>query len=181
MKNIDMIYKSSRAYINKNFLILNFLLLLLIPWVSNYAQNNRQPTPENNASLSEKQEKIYLALAESLYNDGEYTRALAIYLDFLDLYPDSTYIIRAMENMADLYEKQQKYSEALSVYEGLYQRTGPSSNRGIFYYYNQARILNTMGYVEKASAIYTDIIKISPDSSYAKKSQINNRLNSLLN
>jgi len=173
--------KNYHIFNNKIFLVLNFTLLLLTPFTLNHAQNNRQTAQENNASLAEKQEKIYLALAESLYTDGEYSRALAIYLDFLDLYPDSTYIVRAMESMADLYEKQQKFAEALSVYEGLYQRTGPSSNRGIFYYYNQARILNTMGYVEKASAIYTDIIKISPDSPYAKKSQINNRLNSLLN
>jgi TolA-binding protein len=141
--------------------------------VVNNAANN------NKASLSEKQEKIYLNLAESLYNDGEYVRALSIYLDFLDLYPDSTYTVRAMETLADLYEKQQRYSEALSVYENLYQRTGPSSNKGIYYYYNQARVLNTMGYVEKASQIYSDIIKISPDSPYAKKAQINNKLNSL--
>ncbi|MDH4263154.1 MAG: tetratricopeptide repeat protein [Spirochaetia bacterium] len=133
----------------------------------------------NKINLSEKQEKIYLNLAESLYNDGEYVRALSIYLDFLDLYPDSTYTVRAMETLADLYEKQQRFSEALSVYESLYQRTGPSSNKGIYYYYNQARILNAMGYVEKASQIYQDIIKINPDSPYAKKSQINNKLNDI--
>jgi len=134
---------------------------------------------EANSSLSEKQEKIYLNLAESLYKDGEYVRALSLYLDFLDLYPDSTYSVRALETLAELYEKQQRFSEALSVYENLYQRTGPSSNRGIYYYYNQARILNAMGLVEKASRIYDDIIKISPESAYAKKSEMNNKLNTL--
>ena len=159
-----------------------FTLIFLFPITPSRAQDNNPPsTRPAKVSLSEKQEKIFLNLAESLYNEGEYVRALSLYMDFIDLYPDSVYVVRAMESMADLYEKQQKYSEALAVYEGLFQRTGLSSNKGIFYYYNQARILNVMGYVEKASEIYADIIKISPDSPYAKKSEINNKLNTLFN
>jgi hypothetical protein len=61
----------------------------------------------------------------------------------------------------------------------LYQRTGASSSKGMSYYYNQARLLNKMGDIEHSGKIYADIIKISPDSPYARKAIINNKLNAL--
>lgn len=149
------------------------IFMAIIP-ASLKAQNNKM-------SLSEKQEKVFLQLAESLYQEGQYNRAISIYLDFIDLYPDSSFMVRALETMADIYEKQQRYPEALATYETLYQRTGISSSKGVYYYYNEARILNIMGELEKASKVYADIIRISPDSPYAKKAQINNKLNSLIN
>ncbi|MDH4198797.1 MAG: tetratricopeptide repeat protein [Spirochaetia bacterium] len=160
--------------IKKNYRYYLFIIGLLFNAIPLVAQ-------EAKISPSEKQEAIFLNLAESLYKDGEYNRALSVYLDFVDLYPDSSFLVRALETMADLYEKLQKYPEALNIYETLYQRTGTSSSRGLFYYYNQARILNIMGDVDKAAKIYDEIVKISPDSPYAKKSQINNKLNSIFN
>jgi len=167
---------------NAQFIRLLFSVVFLVSILNApvmHAQVSKESAAADKSSLTEKQEKIFLSLAESLYKDGEYVRALSIYLDFMELYPDSSYGVRAMETMAELYEKQQMYSEALSMYEDLYQKTGLSSSKGMRYYYNQARLLNTMGYVQEASAIYANIVKMNPDSPYAKKSQINKKLNTL--
>lgn len=182
LKNISQLFKNTAVVnIKSRKIILATILVCLQTGSIAPQETTAQGNQSGKLSLSEKQEKIFLALAESLYKDGEYVRALAIYMDFIDLYPDSMFVVRALETMADLYEKQQKFSEALATYESLFQRTGLSSSKGIYYYYNQARILNVMGDVEKASRIYADIIKVSPDSPYAKKSEINNKLNTIFN
>ena len=120
-------------------------------------------------------EKRYLLLPESLFNEGKYEYALPLYLDFMEIYPDSRYRARTLETIALIYEREQRYPEALETYRLLYQDAGVS-NKGLGYLYNQARILSLMGERERAEKIYFEIIRISPDSPYAHKARINSRL-----
>jgi len=154
-------------------------LLLMFSGFLFIALNSAVSAQEETLSPSEEQEKIFLQLAESLYMEGRYQQAIRTYRDFVDMYPDSRFIVRALEAMAVIYEKNQNFEEALKVYQFLYQRTGTQSNKGLGYYYNQARILNIMGEHQAAEEVYANIIAISPDSPYAKKAQIQNKLNIL--
>jgi len=135
----------------------------------------------NNLSAEKlRQEKIYLQLGESLYAEKQYSSALSVLRDFIEVYPDSAYLVKALEKMALIYEKSQKYKEALAAYKKLYQETGVTSG-GLKYYLNQARLLSNMGEINEAEKIYHDIIKISPDSPYAGKARINLQLSDVFN
>jgi len=122
-----------------------------------------------------KQERIYLELGESLYAEKQYSSALSVLRDFIEVYPDSAYLVKALEKMALIYEKSQRYEKALASYKKLYQETGVTSG-GLKYYFSQARLLSNMGEIDEAEKIYHDIIRISPDSPYAGKARINLQL-----
>lgn len=132
-------------------------------------------TTEANSSDSQKR---YLLLAESLYREGEFQYALSLYLDFMELYPDSKYRTQALETLASIYEKEQRHQEALQTYRILYQDAG-ISNKGLGYLYHQARILSLMGERARAEKIYREIIRISPEGPYARKAKINSKLGRL--
>jgi len=133
---------------------------------------------KNILNEGEKQEKILLSLAQTLYAEKEYMQVIPILNDFADLYPESHFLIRAMEILAVTYEKVQMFDKALATYEKLYQISGLTGN-GLDYYYNQARILYIMGDEKKSNKIYNDIINLSPDSHIARKAKINQDLSTL--
>ena len=133
---------------------------------------------KNLLNEGEKQQKILLSLAQTLYAEKEYMQVIPILNDFADLYPESHFLIRAMEILAVTYEKVQMFDKALVTYEKLYQISGLTGN-GLDYYYNQARILYIMGDEKKSNKIYNDIINLSPDSHIARKAKINQDLSTL--
>jgi len=146
-------------------------LLVISLFVNVYPQKNL-------LNEGEKQQKILLSLAQTLYAEKEYMQVIPILNDFADLYPESHFLIRAMEILAVTYEKVQMFDKALVTYEKLYQISGLTGN-GLDYYYNQARILYIMGDEKKSNKIYNDIINLSPDSHIARKAKINQDLSTL--
>jgi len=129
-----------------------------------------------NSTLSLNQQKRTLSLGISLYEERRYEQALRVLDDFLDIYPESPYLTGALEAMALIYEKTQRYIEALQIYRRLYQEAGMTT-QGIKYYYSQGRLLYEMGEIQDADKIFAEIVRLNPDSPYAKKAKIQLQLN----
>ena len=128
----------------------------------------------------QRQEKITLHLAESLYREKKLQHSLIIFRDFIDMYPESKFMVRALETIALVYEELQLYEDALTTYKKLYQLSGISS-KGLEYYYHQGRLLYFMGEYDKATVVFENLIRINPDSHYARKARINLELAEILN
>ncbi len=139
------------------------------------AAQNAPGAPAQPVANAYDEELTFLLLPDSLRRDGRNTQAISLYRDFIDLYPNSRYLARVQKTMAEIYEEEQYYREALEVYRMLFRQAGITS-KGLEFYYNQGRILNLMGEVEAADRIFRDIIETAPDSPYAKKSEIRLRL-----
>ncbi|MES0489968.1 MAG: tetratricopeptide repeat protein [Leptospirales bacterium] len=129
-----------------------------------------------DTALSLKQQKMTLALGLSLYEEKRYIQALRVLDDFIDIYPESPYLTGALEAMALIYEKTQRYIEALEIYRRLYQEAGMTT-QGVKYYYSQGRLLYEMGEIQDAGKIFEEIVRLNPDSPYAKKAKIQLQLN----
>lgn len=137
--------------------------------------NSGAVAQEEAAKGGYDEELTFLLLPDSLKREGRSEMAISLYRDFIDLYPNSKYVPRVLKTMAEIFEAEQRYAEALEIYERLFRQSGITS-KGLEFYYNQARILNLMGEIDRADRIFRDIIATAPESPYAKKSEIRLRL-----
>ena len=125
-------------------------------------------------SLEEKQMRLSLDLAESLFYEGKKKEAFFLYQDFIEMYPDSSLSINALERMAQIYSEKQRFSAASKIYHRLYTRLG-QSEKGLKFRLRQATLLEQMGQASAAAIIYEEIIEERPTSALAEEATI--RLN----
>ena len=145
-----------------------FLYLLLTIYLTNSIFPQEERMEKNGSNIS--QENILLDLGNSLYKEKRFKDALNIFLDFTDLYPNSTRKSIALEKTGMIYEEEQEYYLAAITYHRLYEKLG-DTNKGLDHYFREARLWNIMGETEKAAAIYRSIIKVDPASDIAYKAQ----------
>lgn len=130
-----------------------------------------QSLAQEKVSLEEKQMRLSLDLAESLFVEGKKREAFYLYQDFIEMYPDSSLSINALERMAQIYSEKQRFSAASKIYHRLYTRLG-QSEKGLKFRLRQATLLEQMGQATTAAMIYEEIIKERPTSVLAEEAAI---------
>ncbi len=117
-----------------------------------------------------KQVELRLQLANSLFNENRNDEALNLYLDFVELYPESPLRITALANSAVIYERKQRFMLAVAQYQKLQNALGNSA-RGLAYYFEQGRLYEKVGLDDKARVVYERIIAANANGPLARKAR----------
>lgn len=147
-------------------------------WIMSFFIFQLQVFPQQNVTLADRQMRLALELAESLYVEGKITQAFYMYQDFIEMYPDSQLSIDAYERLAQIYTRKQRYLSASKVYEHLYTRLGPSE-RGLRFRLQQASLQEQMGQYSAAADIYREIISERSSTTLAEEAETRLKLTNL--
>ena len=170
------------SFILKKYGFIQFILLLSVYFLLNqntvFSQNEKQPE-----SVLEKQQQIYLSVADNMLKDDLIKRAYSYYQDFLELYPESGHTSYVLEKIAIIQEKLYKYEMAASSYKRLQAEIQDEKKR-IKYMQKEADIYASMGSYKEALIIYRQIISSDADdetsNSVSEKIKVlNNKINSI--
>lgn len=149
------------------------ILLSLLAFPPLVAQPATTPPVEMTDSISvleNEQAELALNLAHSLAKEKRYGEALQAYQEFLRTFPLHARAREARENVARIYEKRQRYELAIRQYDALYRELG-TSQLGLLYRLEAARLYELTGDDNAAAAIYRELNQLDPGSDAAAKAR----------
>jgi TolA-binding protein len=155
----------------KKIMMLTFLSLFALLFAS-YAQDAVQPSSSDTASsdLERVNDDVRYENAAQLLKLKKKDKALALFGEYLELFPDGAHRKEALRSVGDVYLDRFDYRRAIKYYQQLYEEFG-SEEEGVGGFFQSAICHSRMGNVDKASEIYKRIIEMYPSSVYASKSK----------
>jgi TolA-binding protein len=129
-----------------------------------------QDVPPAETDPKADNDRVYYENGLSLYKMKNYDKALLLFGEYLELYPEGAFRKDALRNMGDIYLSRFDYQKALKYYQYLYQEYN-SEEEGIGGYFQMGICYSRMGNSKKAVDIFKDIIDTYPASRYAQKAR----------
>jgi TolA-binding protein len=126
--------------------------------------------PQSETDPKANNDRVYYENGLSLYKMKNNDKALLIFGEYLELYPEGAFRKDALRTMGDIYLSRFDYQKALKYYQNLYQEYN-SEEEGIGGYFQMGICYSRMGDSKKAVDIFKDIIDTYPASRYAQKAR----------
>jgi TolA-binding protein len=126
--------------------------------------------PQTESDPKADNDRVYYENGLSLYKMKNNDKALLLFAEYLELYPEGAFRKDALRNIGDIYLSRFDYQKALKYYQYLYQEYN-SEEEGIGGYFQMGICYSRMGNSKKAVDIFKDIIDTYPASRYAQKAR----------
>lgn len=127
-------------------------------------------TQSEGADLERVSDDVRYENAAHLLKLKKKDKALALFGEYLELFPDGAHRKEALRSMADVYLDRFDYRRAIKYYQQLYEEFG-GEEEGIGGYFQSGVCYSRMGSEEKAVEIYKRIMELYPSSVYASKAR----------
>lgn len=137
-----------------------------------YAQDQTAvaPSADSGSDLERVNDDVRYENAASLLKLKKKDKALALFGEYLELFPDGAHRKEVLRSIGDVYLDRFDYKRAIKYYQQLYEEFG-SEEEGVGGFFQTAVCYSRMGYTDKAAGIYKQIIEQYPSSGYSSKSR----------
>lgn len=155
----------------KNMCLLISVSLCMMAFSASAQQAVPPSSTENeSADLERVNDDVRYENAAQLLKLKKKDKALALFGEYLELFPDGAHRKEALRSLGDVYLDRFDYRRAIKYYQQLYEEFG-SEEEGVGGFFQSAICHSRMGNVDKAAEIYKRIIEMYPSSVYASKSK----------
>ena len=127
-------------------------------------------TQNESADLDRLSDDVRYENAANLLKLRKKDKALALFGEYLELFPDGAHRKETLRAMGDVYLDRFDYRRAIKYYQQLYEESG-SEEEGVGGFFQTAICYSRMGNTEKATDIYKRIMELYPSSIYASKAK----------
>ncbi|MGL4368681.1 MAG: tetratricopeptide repeat protein [Spirochaetota bacterium] len=147
-------------------------LCLALP-AHSFSQQELPPAgeTESSSSLEQVNDDVRYDNAYRLLSLKKKDKALALFGEYLELFPEGAHRKEALRYIGDIYLDRFDYKKALKYYQSLYEEFS-GEDEGIAGYFQTGICYSRMGNNAKAVEIYKDIMELYPASPYMQKAKI---------
>ena len=137
-----------------------YILIFFIPGIVYSVDRDYKTQAEKQLEIqnevSRRQSLIHFRLAEEVESEGNLTRALEKYENFLLLYEDSELTFDASYKIATIYQKMNEMPDAIEAFKKAY-RIAYNQEKGLQAYLNAGRLYREIGDYSTAKEIFAEI------------------------
>lgn len=117
--------------------------------------------------------------AEKLYEIKQFDRALQLYGEYIEIFPDGMHRNEVLNRIAEIYFSRYDYQKAIKYYNILREENN-NTDTGLTAYYKIGLCMLKMGKNDQANQIFKDIVMNNPSSPVAVKAKLQLDINKMI-